>query len=182
MRIACQGPAGSYGHLAARALYPAAKIVAVADVFGVVRAVSRGSADFGIVPVENSIVGRVIDGERAIAGHDVVAVTEIELPVRHCLLALPGADPLRLRSVESHPAALAQCARYIVARGLAARSAASTAGAAKAISNDRNFSCAAIAGEEAAEMYGLMIIERDIADLPDNRTRFLVVAAAAGAS
>ena len=182
MRIACQGPAGSYGHIAARALFPAAKIVPLADVFGVMRAVARGTVDFGVVPVENTIGGRVIDGERAIAGHDVVAVDELELPVRHCLLALPGADPVRLRSVESHPAALAQCAQYIVARGLAARSAASTAGAAKAISNDRNFSCAAIAGEEAAEMYGLSIIDRDIADMPDNRTRFVVVAAAGGAS
>jgi len=178
MRIACQGPAGSYGYIAARTHYPAAKLVPLADLFGVVRAVVRGSVDLGVVPVENSIVGRVVDGERALADADVITVNEIELPVRHCLLALPGADPQRLRSVESHPAALAQCARYIVSRGLAARRAASTAGAAKAISTDRNFSCAAIAGEEAAELYGLTVLDRDIADVPDNRTRFVVIAKA----
>ncbi|MES1259483.1 MAG: prephenate dehydratase domain-containing protein [Gemmatimonadota bacterium] len=178
MRIACQGPAGSYGHLAARTLYPGATLVPLADPSGIVRAVLRGGVEFGVVPVENSIVGRVADGERAVSVSGVVAVNEIEVPVRHCLLALPGATHHGLRSVESHPAALAQCAQFIVSRGLAARRAASTAGAAQAISQDRNFSCAAIAGEEAAELYGLTVLERDIADAPDNRTRFVVVAKA----
>jgi len=178
MRIACQGPAGSYGHVAARTLYPAGKLVPLADPAAVVRAVLRGAADFGLVPVENSIVGRVADGEQALASEGIVAVNEFELPVRHCLLALPGATSRDLRSVESHPAALAQCARYIVSRGLSARRAPSTAGAARTIASDRNFSCAAIAGEEAAELYGLAVLERDIADAPDNRTRFVVVAKA----
>ena len=178
MRVAYQGVAGSYGHLAARTLYPAAKLVASTDAAGVVRSVLRGNSDFGVVPVANSIIGPISDGEQASTTEGVMIVGELELPVRHCLLALPGASPTLIRTVESHPAALAQCARYIVSRGFAARSSMSTAGAAKAISTDRNYSCAAIAGEEAAELYGLAILERDIADVADNRTRFVVVARA----
>lgn len=178
MLVACQGPAGSYGHIAARALYPAAKLIPQPDLSGVVRAVARGAADFGLVPIENSIVGRVVDGERALADPRIVGVDAIELPVRHCLLALPGADLHRLRSVESHPAALAQCARYIASHGLATWHASSTAAAAQAVANDRNFSRAAIAGEHAAELYGLAVLDREIADALDNRTRFIVVAKA----
>jgi prephenate dehydratase len=178
MRVAYQGVAGSYGHVAARTLYPTAKLVAATDPSGVVRAVLRGTSDVGVVPVSNSIIGRIVDGEQASATEGVAIVGELELPVRHCLLALPGASPTLIRTVESHPAALAQCARFIVARGFAARGTISTASAAKAISTDRNYSCAAIAGEEAAELYGLAILERDIADVADNRTRFVVLARA----
>lgn len=178
MLIACQGPAGSYGYVAARVLYPAAKRVVLPDLFAVVRAVARSAADLGIVPVENSIIGPVVEGERALADNRVVAVNAIELPVRHCLLALSGSDPQRLRSVESHPAALAQCAGYVASLGLASWPATSTAAAAQAVANDRNFSRAAIAGEEAAELYGLVVLDREIADVPDNRTRFIVVAKA----
>lgn len=176
MRIAYQGVAGSYGHLAARTLYPAARLVASGDVAAVVRSVVRGTTELGIIPVANSIIGAIVDGELAVTDAGVVVVNEINYPVRHCLMALPGASRALIRTVESHPAALAQCAQYIAASGLSARRAASTAGAARAISTDRNFSCAAIAGEEAAEIYGLAILDRDIADQPDNRTRFVVVA------
>ena len=178
MRVAYQGVAGSYGHVAARTLYPAAKLVSAADPSGVVRAVLRGTSDVGVVPVSNSIIGSIPEGERASTAAGVAIIGELELPVRHCLMALPGASPTLIRTVESHPAALAQCARFIVARGFAARRTMSTASAAKSISNDRNYSCAAIAGEEAAELYGLAILERDIADLADNRTKFVVLARA----
>jgi prephenate dehydratase len=178
MRIAYHGVAGSYGHLAARTTYPAGNFLGFADVTGVLRAVTRGAADIGIVPVANSIIGAVAAGVQASTSPGVTIVSEIELPIRHCLLALAGSAPSGLRTVESHPAALQQCARFIASRSLAVRTASSTAHAARTISTDRNFSCAAIAGEDAAEIYGLAILERDIADAVDNRTRFAVLARA----
>jgi prephenate dehydratase len=182
MRIVYHGGAGSYGHVAARTLYPNARLITATDLRAAVQAMIGGGADLAIIPVDNSIIGSITDGAMLTARPDVVVVEQIDLPIRHCLLALRGAALAQIRTVESHPAALAQCARYIGAHGFALRRALSTAAASKTIAADRNFSCAAIAGEEAAEHYGLAVLERNVADRADNSTRFVALARAIGSS
>jgi prephenate dehydratase len=152
----------------------------LADFDSVVLAVANGQAELGIIPVENSVIGGVRVAQAALAAADdrLVVVAETSYPIRHCLLALPGAAIAAIRTVESHPAALAQCAAYLARHRLTPRPASDTAGAARDIAADRNFTRAAIAGSEAAERYGLAILDRDIADVADNRTRFVVVAPA----
>ncbi len=176
-RIAYQGVSGAYSELAARALYPRAKGLPHATFAAVIRAVATGKAEFGILPVRNTIIGAVEEAEAALESEGgLVVVRELSFAVRHCLLALPGADLTTIRWVESHPAALAQCAAWLAAQGLTARPVADTAGAARAIAADRDYHRAAIAGIEAAEQYGLEVLAEDIADAPDNRTHFVVVA------
>ncbi len=182
-RIAYQGAPGAYSELAARTLYPKARLVPTADFAGVVRAVASGAVDLAILPVRNSVIGRVVEAQDALgAVSGLTVVNQLTLPVRHCLMALPGADLATLRWVESHPAALAQCARWLSSQRLTPRAVADTAGAAQAIATDRDYSRAAIAGVEAASHYGLEIIAEGIADAADNRTDFVVVAVAARAA
>jgi prephenate dehydratase len=182
-RIAYQGAPGAYSELAARTLYPRARPVPCVDFAAVVRAVTSGTTDLGILPVTNTIIGAVTEARDALAAASAVTVVNhLSLPVRHCLLALPGATPETLRWVESHPAALAQCARWLASQRLNVRAVADTAGAAQAIAADRDYTRAAIAGVEAASHYGLAIIAENIADAADNQTEFVVVARAAEAA
>lgn len=177
-RIAYQGVPGAYSDLAGRSLYPRARGVPVGSFVGVIRAVTSGKADVGILPVRNSTIGPVLEAEAALAAEGgLIVIQELSFPVRHCLLALPGADLTTIRWVESHPVALAQCAGWLAAQGLTARPVADTAGAARAIAGDREYHRAAIAGIEAAEQYGLNVLAEGIADAPDNQTHFVVVAA-----
>lgn len=178
MRIAYQGAPGAYGHLAARELYPNAWPQAMNDFVAVARAVGSGKAELGILPVANSVIGAIPEAEAVLRAHDsLVVVQETDYPVRHCLLGLPGATVEGIRTVESHRAALAQCASYLAAWRFAVYPGDDTAGSARRIAADRNFTCAAIASAEAAELYGLRVLARGIADAPDNRTRFVVIAA-----
>ena len=181
-RIAYQGAPGAFSYLAARDLFPRARPQAMSDFASVVRAVAQGRAELGILPVENSVIGAVHAANAALqAESGVVIVQDVTFPIRQCLLALPGADIHRIRWVESHPAALAQCSRWLSTQQLTARAVEDTAGAACSIAADRDFTRAAIAGIEAAELYGLVVIAADIADHPDNRTRFVVITTAAHA-
>jgi prephenate dehydratase len=182
-RIAYQGAPGAYSEIAARTLYPRARPVPCADFTAVVRAVMSGATDLGILPVTNSIIGAVTDARDALAtASSLTVVNRLALPVRHCLLALPGATAATLRWVESHPAALAQCARWLASQRLQVRVVSDTAGAAQAIAADRDYTRAAIAGLEAAALHGLEVITENIADAPDNQTEFVVVARAAEAA
>lgn len=180
IRIAYQGAPGAFSHIAARELFPNSRTEGKSDFAAVIRAVAQGNAEFGILPVENSVIGAVAEAAEALAAVSGLSVVrEATFPICHCLMALPGSELGRIRWVESHPAALAQCAAWLAAQGLAARAVEDTAGAAKSIAADRDYTRAAIAGVEAAERYGLTILARDIADHPDNSTRFVVIASAA---
>ncbi len=177
-RIAYQGIPGAYSQLAAHEILPGARTVPMPDFTAVVRAVLRGSADFGILPVENTAIGAVIEAQSAVDREPgVEIIEELSFAVRHCLLALPGATLDAIRHVESHPAALAQCTRWLSARRLPPRPVADTAGAARSVAADRDFTRAAIASASAAETYGLAVLARDIGDAADNRTRFVLVRA-----
>jgi prephenate dehydratase len=183
VKIAYQGVPGAYGHLAVRERYPDARPQATADFAGVVRSVGTGKAELGLLPVANSVIGAITDAVAVLHAHaSLVVLQEFDFAVRHCLLALPGATLQTIRTVESHPAALAQCARFISTHGYAPYEGDDTAGSARRIADDRNYTCAAIASEAAADLYGLQVLAYDIADLPDNRTRFAVIAPAGRAA
>jgi prephenate dehydratase len=176
MRIAYQGAPGAYSHLAAHHRVPDARSTGCADFAAVTAAVGSGRVDAGLLPVWHTIVGSVEEAVAAIAARDdLIEVDRFDQRIAHCLLALPGAELATLRWAESHPVALAQCARWLSARRLAPRAVGDTAGAARAIAADRDWTRAAIAPAEAAERYGLTVIARDIADAADNRTTFVLV-------
>ena len=177
MRIAYQGAPGAHSHLAALARLPDAAPMGLGDFGTVAAAVATGRTELGLLPIWNSIVGDVRDAV-AVLGEwpGLEVVDRFDRDIEHCLLALEGADLGSLRWAESHPVALAQCARWLSGHRLAPRVVADTAGAARAIAADRDWTRAAIAPADAAARYGLSILARDIADASDNRTTFAVVA------
>lgn len=182
MRIAYQGAPGAFSHLAAMQHDPRAVAQPHVDFAAAASAVVSGRAQQAILPVENTIAGPVAAALAALAARpELEVLREFEMPIHLCLLALPGADLGSIRYVESHPVALAQCARWLSARKLTPRGAEDTAGAARELAQDRDWTRAAVAPAEAAELYGLEILARNIADHPGNRTRFVVVARRANA-
>jgi prephenate dehydratase len=177
MRIVYQGAPGAYSHVAAMARHPEASPSGLADFAAVAAEVGGGRAELGLLPIANTILGAVPGALEALeAWPGVEIIDRFDERITHCLAALPGADLATLRWAESHPAALAQCARWLSGRRLAPHAVEDTAGAARAIAADRDWTRAAICNAAAAERYGLVVLARDIADSPDNHTTFAVIA------
>lgn len=180
-RIAFQGEPGAFGESAvARWSRGAATAVPAESFAGVVAAVSGGAVELGVLPLENSIAGIVEEADRALrASAGVVVVGEVEVAVRQCLLALPGVELAELLTAESHPVALAQCGAFLRAHPrLRAVPVADTAGAARAVAAAGDRTRGAIAGRDAAALYGLSVLCSDVHDPVENVTRFAVIAPA----
>ena len=137
--------------------------------------VKRGRADFGVVPIENSIEGSVNQVYDLFLEYDLKVCGEVILKIEHCLVANPGADLNSIRVIYSHPQALAQCRSFLENLGCEMISTYDTAGSVKMIKEKRMKDAGAIAGERAAEIYGMSILARGIADNPNNYTRFFVI-------
>lgn len=178
-RVAFQGELGAFSELAIRQQWPqGAHAVASASFEGALQRVIEGSTDFAVIPVENAIIGPVHIARAALeqVGRLVVKRTELKVPVHLCLMAQPGVALESLRTVHSHPAALAQC-RFFLARHewLTAVPHDDTAGAARDVAAGTDRTRGAVASDVAAARYGLTILSRFIEDMPANWTRFLVV-------
>lgn len=174
-RVVCQGVRGAYSEQAAQRLFTGitpAFVDTFADVFA---AVEAGHADYGILPVENSWAGSVNEVYDLVMKHRFSIVAAATIPVEHCLLALPGADPKKLSVVYSHPQGLEQCAESIAARGLEARPYINTAAAARMVAQSGDCTICAIASRLAAELYNLEIIESNIQTVKENSTRFIAI-------
>lgn len=176
MLIAFQGEPGAYSEAAAsrwRADADTLPCPAFEDVFA---AVEGGRATCGVLPIENSIGGTIHRNYDLLLAHELRIVGEVELPVVHNLVAVPGATLDGLRVVYSHPQALAQCDRFLRSlAGVEVVATYDTAGSAKIVSERGEATVAAIASARAAEVFGLAILRAGIQDFADNITRFLVV-------
>jgi chorismate mutase/prephenate dehydratase len=176
VRVAYLGPEATYTHLAAKRQFGlSARAIPVGTIAGVFEEVERGAVDFGVVPIENSTEGVVNHTLDTFIDSDLKISAEIVLQVSHCLLARPGAELGEIERVYSHQQALAQCRRWLAAhlpRALVVE-APSTGEAARMAAGDQHG--AAIASEMAARQYELEIIRRQIEDLTQNVTRFLVI-------
>jgi prephenate dehydratase len=175
-KVAFQGIAGAYSEQAIRQFFgPEGEPMptkALADLF---MAVVRRDAEYGMLPVENSVAGSVNQSYELLMEHDLRIHAEVILRVRHMLLAPPGVQLADLRRVRSHPQALAQCQRYLLRHGLEAEPAFDTAGSARDLAANPEPGVGAIASELAAEMYGLNIVDKHIEDSRFNYTRFFVL-------
>ncbi len=174
--VAFQGIAGAYSDLAARAVFPGWRTLACAAFEDVFEQVVAGAAEFGILPVENSIAGRVADLHHLLPESGLYIVAEHFERVRHCLLALAGVKPNELRTALSHPQALAQCRGRLRRMELSPEPFANTAMAAAEVARRGDRSLAAISSSLAAELHGLTVLAHDLADEDRNTTRFLVMA------
>jgi prephenate dehydratase len=137
--------------------------------------VEQGTADYGMLPIENSLAGSVVQSYELLMEHDLRVRAEVILRVRHRLMAAPGTEVGDLKRVKSHPQALAQCERYLARRELEPVPNFDTAGSARELSEHPEPETGVIASVLAAELYGLEILEDHVEDLPFNYTRFFVL-------
>ena len=174
-RVAFQGEPGAYANLAARQAIPHAAAIPKPSFEDAIEAAKSGDTDLVIIPVENSLIGRIADIHHLLPDSGLHIVGEHFLPIRHQLLGLKGATLGDIKSVYSQAPALAQCRTILRERKLAAHNWYDTAGAAKHVAELGDKSVAAIASALAAEFYGLAILKADVEDEHHNATRFLIM-------
>ena len=206
-RVAFQGEAGAFGEMAiVREWGGLAAAVGAPTFSDTLSLLGRGRADFAVIPVWNSTIGDIHDTRLLLSHHAprLETVSEVTLPIVHCLLGLPGASVTTVRYAGSHPTALAQCRRlFATRRQLRPCIAYDTAGAARelgALGGDRRVvparngaapwfepyrssdptALAVIAGASAARLYGLVVLAEGVQDQASNTTRFVVVKAQDG--
>ncbi len=180
MNAAFQGVHGAYSEAAARAALGKEIATSPCETFAeVFDRVERRQSDRGVIPIENSLAGSIHENYDLLLTHGLHIVGEIHQRIEHALLAPPGSTLGRLTSVRSHPQALAQCSRFLLAHpAIKPVPFFDTAGAAHAVARDGRTDTGAIAGAYAARLYGLRILKRNIENSPNNFTRFLVLSRA----
>ncbi len=174
-RIAFQGEPGANSHLAISQAYPDAEAVPCATFEDAFAILTAGDADLGMIPIENSVAGRVADIHHLMPNSKLHIVAEHFMPVKHQLLGIKGSRLDGIKTVESHVHALGQCRKIIRKLGIKPVVAADTAGSAREIAERGDKTCAAIATRLAAEIYGLDILAEDVEDEAHNTTRFVVL-------
>lgn len=174
-RIAYQGEPGSNSDAACRAVYPELTAVPCPTFEDVFAAMAEGDVDLAMIPVENSIAGRVADIHHLLPESDLHIVGEYFMPIHFQLMTVPGARLEDITVVRSHAHALGQCRRLIREHGWRAIVADDTAGAAREVAQADDPTVAALAPRLAAELYGLQIMAEDVEDEHHNTTRFLVL-------
>src|SRR6478672_810340 len=174
-KMAFQGEPGANSHIAIRQAYPDLEALPCRTFEDALNAISAGEADLGMIPIENSVAGRVADIHHLMPTAGLHIVGEWFLPIRNQLLAPKGATLAGLKTVESHVMALGQCRNFLRKLGVRTIVAADTAGAAREVAERGDKARAAIASTLAAEIYGLDILAPDIEDESHSTTRFLVL-------
>ena len=173
--IAFQGASGAYSDLACRTAYPDWTSLPCGSFEVAFGAVEEGRAELAMIPIENSLAGRVADIHHLLPGTGLHIVGEHFQRVQHQLLAVPGASLQTIKRVRSHVHALGQCRKAFKRLGLEAIVHADTAGAAADLAKYGDITEAAVASTLAGQLYGLQILERDIEDASHNTTRFIVL-------
>lgn len=174
-KVAYQGVLGAYSHLACHNKFPEYEAIACKSFDETMYLVEEDEADIAMIPMENSTAGRVEEIYRLIPKMKLHIIGEYYHPINHCLLVLPGTKIEDLRSVSSHPQALAQCKSHIEKHNLEARAKFDTAGSAQELINMQDKTHSAIASSLAAEIYDLEILKEAFQDLKNNTTRFLIL-------
>jgi len=173
--IACQGVPGAFSHLAAKKLFPENEVLFYSTFEAALIAVLEQDALYVVLPVENSVAGRVADMHQLLGNMPLYVVAEYFLQVHHCLLGTWQAELEKIKIVRSHPQALSQCRLFLKALNVSTEAVGNTALAAKEIAALQQADTAAIASETAAELYGLKVLKTDIEDFGTNTTRFWVM-------
>jgi len=174
-RITFQGEPGANSHIACREAFPDHEPVPCPTFEDAFAAVENGSAALAMIPIENSVAGRVADIHHLMPSSALNIVGEYFLPLSHQLMAVKGASLSTIRTVQSHVMALGQCRKAIRTLSLSPVIGADTAGSAREIAEAGDPSRAAIASRLAAEIYGLDILSENVEDEAHNTTRFVIL-------
>ena len=174
-KVAYQGVEGAYSNLACCHVYPKYEAIACKSFDDTMYLVEDDKADIAMIPMENTTAGRVEEIYRLIPKMKLYIIAEHFEPVNHCLLALRGSNIKDIKSVSSHPQALAQCKQNIEKNNLIAKAKFDTAGSAEELFLSKDKTHSAIASSLAAEIYNLDILDEAFQDLNNNTTRFLIL-------
>ncbi len=174
MKVAYSGTEGAFAHIAASKLYPTAQKISFSNFADAYRAVEKGECDIAVLPVENSYNGEVGQVTDLMFSGSLYVNGMFDLPVTQDLLAKSGTEISEIKEVVSHPQAFGQCAEYINRHGFATREFVNTALAARWVSESPDKTVAAIASREAAEIFGLEVLDHDINESKSNSTRFAI--------
>ena len=175
MKISFQGAQGAYSDQACRELYPDADTIACTSFEDAFEAVAKGDADLAVIPIDNTLAGRVADVHHLLPTSGLHIIGEHFLPIRHCLMGCEGTSLKSVTHVHSHIHALPQCRRFIRENKFKSSVHADTAGAAAQIAVMKDKTQAAIASALSAQIYGLDILAENIQDDDSNKTRFIVL-------
>ncbi|MET3792023.1 prephenate dehydratase [Aquamicrobium terrae] len=174
-KIAFQGEPGANSDTACRNVHPAMEPLPCPTFEDAFNAVETGKADLAMIPIENTIAGRVADIHYLLPESKLHIVGEYFLPIHFQLMVLPGVARSEIKTVHSHIHALGQCRKFIRKNGWKPMVAGDTAGAAKLVAEKGERSMAALAPSLAAELYGLDILEENVEDTERNITRFVIL-------
>ena len=173
--IAFQGAKGAYSDLACRTVFPSLETLACHAFEDAFAAVRDGKADLAMIPIDNTLAGRVADVHHLMPEGGLYIIGEHFQPIRHALVGVKGTKKEDVKHIHSHIHAIPQCRKLIADLNVESHVHADTAGAAQEISEKNDPAHAAIASELAAEIYGLDILQKDVQDAAHNTTRFLVL-------
>ena len=174
-KIAFQGELGAYSHLACIEAAPDHNPVACRTFESAMEQVNASECDLAMIPIENSVAGRVADIHYLLGGYDLKIYSEHFQEINHQLMVKPGASLDTIKNVRSHSMAIGQCHAAIKKYNLDVIIMADTAGSAKFISEQGTMEDSAIASTLAADTYGLDIVDTNIQDMKNNTTRFLIM-------
>jgi prephenate dehydratase len=174
-RIAYQGEPGANSHQVCMEHYPDWDALPCASFEDVFAAVENGEADLAMIPIDNSIAGRVADIHHFLPDSGLHIIAEHFLRIRFCLMAVPGTTIDQVTTVHSHVHALGQCRKVIREHGLRPVISGDTAGSAREVAELKDPTQASISPPLAAEIYGLEILQEDVEDEDHNTTRFVVL-------
>jgi prephenate dehydratase len=174
-KVAFQGEKGAFSEEAVLRFFGDAEPVPRRSIRDVFDSVVRGEAGFGVVPVENSQAGSINETYDLLLRYDLGIYGEIAIEVNHCLLAPPGEALDTVKTVYSHPQALAQCSEFLSGLNAEIVPSYDTAGSAKMIREKALVNCAAVASKRVADIYGMVVLAEDIQTIRGNYTKFFVV-------
>jgi prephenate dehydratase len=174
-KIAFQGKPGAYSHMACDTAFPKMEPLPCPTFADAFAAVENGKAHYAMIPIDNSIAGRVADIHQLLPRSRLSIVGEHFIPVHHCLLGVPGAKLEDVKTVYSHVHALPQCRKAIADLKLKAEVFEDTASSAQKVAVAKDKTQAAIASALAGELYGLKVLKKNIEDEAGNTTRFIVL-------
>ncbi|NTG50203.1 prephenate dehydratase [Agrobacterium rhizogenes] len=174
-KISFQGEYGANSDMACRDMFPTMEPLPCQTFEDAFTAVDSGEADLGMIPIENTIAGRVADIHHMLPESHLHIVGEYFMPIRFQLMVLPGVKKEEIRTVHSHIHALGQCRKIVRANGWKPVIAGDTAGAAKLVQETGDRTMAALAPRLAADLYKLDIVAENVEDTEDNVTRFVIL-------
>ncbi len=174
LKVAYGGVEGAYANIAAKKMFPGANFISKSDFEDAYKSVESGACDCAVLPIENSFAGEVGTVMDLMYTGSLFVNQVYDLPIRHRLLGLPGSSAEKIKTVISHPQALAQCSGYLSKHGMETISERNTSAAAQRLTELQDPTVGVIASEETAELFHLEILNSDIQKPGTNTTRFAV--------